>query len=363
MRRFVSALAITYLAFACAFAAPALAAPTFSASLAASPASYAGPCPATIHLNGKIVNSPDFVNSTKYSMLNSDGIDSFLMTATFDATHTYAVHDARTPSASGAYWVQILVRDATGANIVARSNRAEFTVRCAGVNPNATPTPCPVGVRCTPPPTRNPNATPTPCKPTAAGIPCQPTPCPPTVAGCGPTHNPNATPTPCRPNPAGPPCEPTPKPTPCRTVTGAPCKDLPDLVPLPPLRIGNPAHTPVPNTTWGVGLTLTDADAFLHSNGRCAFNIWYEFKNQGLAIAAPPFKNTIKVDGVSIVSVNGPFAPLAAGASRAVQTQAYLPGGVHQLSLDLDSGTVVTESNKPNNHVSIKYQLTGNCSE
>lgn len=193
-----------------------------------------------------------------------------------------------------------------------------------------------------------------------AGPNSTPTPCPP-----GAVCKPVATPTPCRPNPAGPPCGPTPRPTttPCHTATGARCKDLPDLAPLPPVRVGSLAHPPVPATTWGSGLSLTDADAFLKSNGRCAFNIWYEFKNIGTATAAPPFKNQIKVDGVTVVSINGPFAPLAAGASRAVQTQAYLPGGVHQLSLDLDSGNVVIESNKLNNHASIKYQLVGNCSD
>ena len=48
------------------------------------------------------MNTSGFVPTAQYSLLNSDGIDSFLMTATFDAAHTFLVHDARTPSASGA---------------------------------------------------------------------------------------------------------------------------------------------------------------------------------------------------------------------------------------------------------------------
>jgi hypothetical protein len=287
------------------------------------------------------------------------------MTATFNAAHTYDVHDARTPNASGVYWVQILVRNPSGADIIARSNKAAFTVRCTSVK--QTPPLCPPGKVCTP----NPNATPTPCPPTIACPPnpkVTPTPCHPssiTNIPCTPTPTPTATP--CHPNTAGPPvnCLPTPKPraTPCHDAAGAivPCKDLPDLTARPPVRIGNPAHAPIPATTWGLGLTLGDADAVVRSNGRCAFDIWYTYVNIGTALAAPPFKNVIKVDGTT-VSIQGPLAPLPAGASKLVMTQAYLPGGVHLLTLDIDDPNVVIESNELNNHFQIKYQLTGNCS-
>ena len=111
-------------------AVPSTAAPQFTATLVAAPASYIGKCPALIKLHGLIVNNPPYVATVQYSLLNSDGIDSFKMTATFNAAHTFAVSDARTPSIPGGYWVQLRVWK--GAEIVAVSDKAAFTVECQG---------------------------------------------------------------------------------------------------------------------------------------------------------------------------------------------------------------------------------------
>jgi hypothetical protein len=318
-------------------AVPSAAAPQFTATLVATPASYFGKCPALIKLHGVIVNNPPYVATVQYSLLNSDGIDSFKMTATFNAAHTFAVSDARTPSIPGGYWVQLRVWK--GAEIVAVSDKATFTVECQG--PKGTP---------------NPNATPTPCPPTAAGVPCNPkptaTPCVSTVAPCGPVHTPNPNATPCRPIPGEINCRPTPRP--CHDVTGRPipCK-LPDLTP------GNPVVVGGHSTNWGGGVTLTDKDAFLNSNGHCAFNIAYIQRNIGLADALPPFKNVLRADAATVSIQSAMTQP--AGTQQTVHTQAYLPGGVHTLSLKLDDGNVVVESNEANNVGAIKYQLTGNC--
>jgi hypothetical protein len=155
----------------------------------------------------------------------------------------------------------------------------------------------------------------------------------------------------------------TPAPTPCRTATGAPC-NLPDLTARPPVRIGNPAVSPIPATTWGGSISLNDTDATKKLNGRCEFAIWYEDHNIGTAPAAPGWKDLIKVDGAP-VSLPGPIAPpaLAPGATRLILTHAWLRGGSHMLTLDINEPHVVTESNYANNHFQIHYTLVGNCAD
>lgn len=267
---------------------PALAAPSYALSLAAAPVAFTGPCPALIKLEGKIVNTAGFVPTAQYSLLNSDGIDSFLMTATFDAAHTFLVHDARTPSASGAYWVQLRIHE--GPRIVAESNKANFTVTCT--EKGSTP---------------NPNTTPVP-KPTGHGLPC-------------------------------------------RQIVTAVIK-CPDLTARPPASVGGHA------TTWGAGVTLTFADSIPHARPFCAFDIIYTMANIGTANAGPvpTFKNVLRVDGGAPVSIQSALS-LAAGGTQVIHTQAYLPPGVHQLSLDIDDGNAIAESNEANNHFAMKYQL------
>lgn len=240
----------------------------------------------------------------------------------------------------------------TGALVFAAGERQQATA--------STPTPCPVGVNC------HPNPTPTPCRPSPAGPPCNPTPkptttpCPPTAPNCHPT------PTPCPPNAAGIPCT----PPPCRDVTGRPIRCLPDLTsgkeiivggavgggPLPSGVVGHP----VP---WGGSVVLSDKDAFLISNGRCAFNISYVLANIGPANAGPPatFKDIIRA-GAGTVSIQSALTQ-AALTHRSINTQAYLPApGPYVLSLTIDDGNAIAESNELNNYFTIKYTLdTSKC--
>ncbi|HXM19181.1 MAG TPA: hypothetical protein VN934_10310 [Candidatus Tumulicola sp.] len=307
-------LAVT---FSQAVPAPSLAAPQFVATLTVAPPSYFGKCPALIKINGTIHNNAPFVPSVKYSILNSDGIDSFKMTATFNALHNAVITDARTPSIPGGYWVQMRIWVSN--QMVAVSNKAAFTVECTG--PRATPRP-----------------TPTPCI-LPSGAPCNmPTPC---VSVPGKVCNPNATP--------------TPKSTPCQPAAAyVNCK--PDLTPRPPVTVGG--HL----TNWGGGVTLTDADAFLNNNGHCAFNIRYIYSNIGPVAALPAWKNALRVDANSApVSIQTITLALAAGGTSVINTQAYLPAGVHTLTLKLNDTGSLIESNYANNTGTIKYQLTGKC--
>jgi len=119
---------------------------------------------------------------------------------------------------------------------------------------------------------------------------------------------------------------------------------------------GHPTH-------WGAGVTLTYADSLVKPRPYCAFNIVYTLANIGLGNAGPPdtaaFKNVIRVDGAT-VSIQSALSQ-AASTHRVIMTQAYLPLGVHTLTLDIDDGNAVTESNEANNHFAMKYQLTGDC--
>lgn len=116
---------------------------------------------------------------------------------------------------------------------------------------------------------------------------------------------------------------------------------------------------------WGGSVALTDADAFLQSNGHCAFNVNYDVKNAGDAATDVPFKNWIIANG-STVAINGmitangmqSFNP---GQTKQVSTQPYLPLGSYDLKLKLDTENNLIESNEGNNEVSIKVVLTGSC--
>ena len=129
----------------------------------------------------------------------------------------------------------------------------------------------------------------------------------------------------------------------------------PDLTARPPVTVGGVS------TTWGAGVTLTAANRIPGTSAKCAFDIYYTIVNIGSANAGPPgnFRDVLRVDG-SIVSVQT-LLTLAAGASQTIHTQAYLPAGVHQLTLDINDLHTIAESNFANNHFAMKYQLTGRC--
>jgi CARDB protein len=107
---------------------------------------------------------------------------------------------------------------------------------------------------------------------------------------------------------------------------------------------------------WGGTITLTAADAIVVSGGRCAFNVSYDMRNLGTTPTSPPFKNTLRLAGAD-VSIQSELS-LAGGATRQIDTQAYLDTGTHVLSLNLDSDNVVAESNEANNIREVKVRVT-----
>jgi hypothetical protein len=109
---------------------------------------------------------------------------------------------------------------------------------------------------------------------------------------------------------------------------------------------------------WGGTVTLAESDAFIKSNGHCAFNVAYGMGNAGTAPTGL-FKNWIVANGTA-VAVNSNLA-LDAGQTQLVYTQPYLPQGSYELALRLDAENAVAESNELNNNFTVHVNFDGLC--
>jgi len=130
---------------------------------------------------------------------------------------------------------------------------------------------------------------------------------------------------------------------------------LPDLVAPKGLKIGNGGSL-VP---WGGSINLSQADRAGLGNGICAFNVGYDLSNVGTVPISVPFKNTLKA-GNKAVGIAG-VQSLGVGAIRQIAHTSFLPSGTYILSLWLDSGYVVRESNEANNTTYITVNV--NCGD
>ena len=138
----------------------------------------------------------------------------------------------------------------------------------------------------------------------------------------------------------------------------------PDLVSPKGVLIGGAFNTGVGGklVPWGGSVELTKADAVTMWEGKCAFNVIFDMVNQGNAATAVPFKNTMTANGVEVIIDNAIGAqPLAAGQSKKFIGVAYLPLGVSEFQLQLDSGNAVAESDETNNKPAIKVKVNGDC--
>jgi hypothetical protein len=109
---------------------------------------------------------------------------------------------------------------------------------------------------------------------------------------------------------------------------------------------------------WGGTVTLAESDAFIKSNGHCAFNVAYDMGNAG-TVATGLFKNWIVASGTT-VAINSNLA-LNAGETKLIYTQPYLPQGSYELALRLDVENTVAESNELNNNFTIRVNFSGLC--
>jgi hypothetical protein len=109
---------------------------------------------------------------------------------------------------------------------------------------------------------------------------------------------------------------------------------------------------------WGGSVVLSENDAFIRSNGKCAFNVNYDMQNNGNVTTAP-FKNYLLAKD-AVVAINSALT-LNAGQSKQISTQPYLVPGTYGFSLKLDAENALSESNETNNVVGIKVTLNGSC--
>ncbi len=109
---------------------------------------------------------------------------------------------------------------------------------------------------------------------------------------------------------------------------------------------------------WGGFADLSDVEPLPGTvvENRCAFNATYVETNIGGAPTSPAYTNKLKLDGSTDVAINT-ARHLNAGETKSVTTQPYLSEGGHALTLSLDDGNLVAESNEGNNLFSIKYRL------
>lgn len=157
-------------------------------------------------------------------------------------------------------------------------------------------------------------------------------------------------------------CRRTPPPPP----TGPPAiqppsgKKLPDITSRKGIAIGGAVGGAGGKfSPWGGTIVLAQADSFLQSGGKCAFNISYDMVNLGPVATSPAFANYLRTN-VEVVSQQTGLA-LNAGETKQVNTQAYLAPGTPFLALVLDKDTAVAESNEGNNAFQVKIVLQDKC--
>jgi hypothetical protein len=105
-------------------------------------------------------------------------------------------------------------------------------------------------------------------------------------------------------------------------------------------------------------VVLNDSDSFLKSNGKCAFNLGYDMRNQGAADSGT-FLNRVFMDN-QVVAINTNLA-LTAGQSRSLITQPYLTPGTHVVKLVLDADNQVAEADESNNTLSVTVKVDSTC--
>lgn len=112
------------------------------------------------------------------------------------------------------------------------------------------------------------------------------------------------------------------------------------------------------SSSWGGVIQLKASDAFLTSNGKCAFNVAYDISNTGAAPASG-FVDQV-FTGTQLISQQSALS-LKAGENKLIYTQAYLAPGTQVVRLMVDATNVVPETNETNNSTQVYVNLVGPC--
>ncbi|HEX7722477.1 MAG TPA: CARDB domain-containing protein [Pyrinomonadaceae bacterium] len=137
------------------------------------------------------------------------------------------------------------------------------------------------------------------------------------------------------------------------------CGTLPDITSPKGITFGGNAVTGAGGrfVPWDGSITLSRADAVQPYRDGCMFYVHYDMQNLSAVATSPVFANRL-LSGLSPVGIfMGQSIP--AGQTVHVTKQVYLWNGSHDLSLELDWGHVVNESNEANNLYKVKAKV--NC--
>jgi CARDB len=131
------------------------------------------------------------------------------------------------------------------------------------------------------------------------------------------------------------------------------CGPKPDITSHKGPRIGGKA------VAWGGSVTVGRKNAKRIQNGRCVFDFVYEMSNDGKADTSPQFVNRLR-EGGTLVAVNSGLH-LKAGETQTLDTEQAMLSGRHVLSVSLDDGNAVAESNENNNLFRVIVNVDNSC--
>jgi len=107
---------------------------------------------------------------------------------------------------------------------------------------------------------------------------------------------------------------------------------------------------------WNRTITLTPSDAYLISNGKPAFNIYYAYREYN-GVGASGFKNTIYFNS-KVVSIQSNLS-LKPKQIKYVFTQAYISPKNGALCFKIDSENNVSEKRENNNYGCVNVKFSG----
>jgi hypothetical protein len=110
---------------------------------------------------------------------------------------------------------------------------------------------------------------------------------------------------------------------------------------------------------WGGSVRLGRKEAKRIQNGQCVFDFVYQMSNDGKADTAPQFVNRLRERG-KLVAVNSGLS-LKAGETKTLDTEPTMPAGRYAISVSLDDGNAVAESNENNNLFRVIADVDNTC--
>jgi len=110
---------------------------------------------------------------------------------------------------------------------------------------------------------------------------------------------------------------------------------------------------------WGGSVTLGRKNAKRIQNGHCVFDFVYTMVDQGKTDTSPQFVNRLRANR-TLLAVNSGLH-LRAGQTQTLDTEPRMPVGRYTISVSLDDGHAVAESNENNNIYRVHVDVDNTC--